>query len=74
MGPIVVPNELMPPPRLILLEPVAGSPNNIAKGFAAVCCSENPKAKIKNIDSDEILTLADKYLHEDKMSVITAGV
>ena len=31
-GPIEVPNELTPPPRLTRLVPVAGSPNQIAKG------------------------------------------
>ena len=36
-GPIIVPNELTPPPRLTRLVPVAGSPNEIANGCAAVC-------------------------------------
>ena len=44
---MVVPNELIPPPRLTLLVPVVGSPNEIANGCAAVCCSENPSATIK---------------------------
>ncbi|MNE40243.1 hypothetical protein D3C81_900840 [compost metagenome] len=43
-GPIVVPNELIPPPRLTRDAPVFGSPNKTAKGLAAVCCNENPSA------------------------------
>ncbi|MBK9629589.1 MAG: insulinase family protein [Saprospiraceae bacterium] len=42
--------------------------------FKSISAFDRLVDKIKNIDSDEILTLADKYLHEDKMSVITAGV
>ncbi len=45
---MVVPNELMPPPRLTLLVPVAGSPRDMANGCAAVCCNENPNATINN--------------------------
>ena len=45
-GPIIVPKELTPPPKFTLVEPVAGSPNEIAKGLAAVCCKEKPKATI----------------------------
>ena len=48
IGPIVVPKELIPPPRLTLLAPVFGSPHKIAKGLAAVCCNENPRATINN--------------------------
>ena len=46
MGPIEVPNELIPPARFTRLAPVEGSPNAMAKGCAAVCCKENPKATI----------------------------
>src|SRR5690554_2590905 len=48
IGPIVVPNELIPPPRFTLLAPVFGSPNKIANGLAAVCCSKKQKPTIKN--------------------------
>ncbi|MNV26135.1 hypothetical protein D3C71_1172490 [compost metagenome] len=43
-GPIVVPNELIPPPRFTREAPVFGSPNKTANGFAAVCCNEKPRA------------------------------
>ena len=36
-GPIVVPNEFIPPARFSLFGPVAGSPKEITKGLAAVC-------------------------------------
>ncbi|MNT38797.1 hypothetical protein D3C86_2069240 [compost metagenome] len=36
-GPIVVPKELTPPPKLTREAPVLGSPNKTAKGLAAVC-------------------------------------
>ena len=36
-GPIVVPNEFIPPARFNLFGPVAGSPKEITKGLAAVC-------------------------------------
>ena len=48
IGPNVVPKELIPPARFNRCEPVAGSPRDIAKGCAAVCCRENPSATIKN--------------------------
>ena len=48
IGPMEVPKEFKAPPNVILCEPVEGSPNNIANGFAAVCCNENPNARIKN--------------------------
>ncbi len=43
-GPIIVPNELTPPPRLTRLLPVDGSPSMIENGWAPVCCSEKPSA------------------------------
>ena len=46
-GPSVVPNELTPPAKFNLCEPVDGSPSYTAKGCAAVCCNENPNATIK---------------------------
>src|SRR5579871_2651952 len=48
IGPNVVPNEFTPPARFNLCEPVEGSPREIAKGCAAVCCNEKPSAIIKN--------------------------
>ena len=47
-GPIVVPILFKLPPKFKRCEPVAGSPNNIAKGCAAVCCNEKPNATTKN--------------------------
>ena len=47
-GPIIVPKELIPPPRFTLLVPVAGSPSEIANGCAAVCCNEKPNATMNN--------------------------
>ena len=47
IGPIAVPKELTPPARLSLCDPLSGSPNEIAKGFAAVCCNEKPSPTIK---------------------------
>ena len=43
---MVVPKEFIPPPKFTRSAPVLGSPNNIVKGFAAVCCNEKPKATI----------------------------
>ena len=37
-GPIEVPKELTAPPKVTRLVPVAGSPNVMANGCAAVCC------------------------------------
>ena len=48
IGPMVVPKELIPPPRFTLLAPVFGSPNKMANGLAAVCCNEKPKATMNN--------------------------
>ena len=48
IGPIAVPNELTPPAKLSLFEPVDWSPRDTAKGFAAVCWSENPNPIINN--------------------------
>ena len=47
IGPIAVPKELIPPAKFNLCDPVLGSPNEIAKGFAAVCCNEKPSPTIK---------------------------
>src|ERR1700759_1460221 len=47
IGPSVVPKELTPPAKFKRCEPVDGSPRKIAKGCAAVCCSEKPNATIK---------------------------
>ena len=47
-GPIIVPKELIPPVKFTLVAPVAGFPNEIAKGLAAVCCNEKPNATKKN--------------------------
>ncbi len=44
IGPIAVPNELIPPPNVIRCAPVSGGPSSAANGFAAVCCKENPRA------------------------------
>ena len=41
---MVVPKEFIAPPNVTLLVPVLGSPNAMAKGCAAVCCSEKPSA------------------------------
>ena len=49
IGPMVVPNELTAPPKVIRVFPVAGSPNVMAKGWAAVCCNENPNATINKL-------------------------
>ena len=46
IGPIVVPNEFIPPAKFNRLEAVCGSPKEAAKGCADVCCKENPKATI----------------------------
>ena len=43
IGPIVVPNEFTPPARFSRCDPLLTSPNEITKGFAAVCCNEKPK-------------------------------
>ena len=48
IGPIAVPNEFTPPAKFKRLDPLSGSPNDIANGFAAVCCNENPSATMKN--------------------------
>src|SRR3970040_1640316 len=40
IGPIVVPNELIPPARFNLLDAECGSPSEAAKGCADVCCNE----------------------------------
>ena len=48
IGPIAVPKEFTPPARFSLCEPFSGSPSDIAKGLAAVCCSEKPKPTINN--------------------------
>ena len=37
IGPIAVPKEFTPPPRLTRLVPVEGSPKAMANGCAAVC-------------------------------------
>jgi hypothetical protein len=50
-GPMVVPKEFTPPPRLTRVAPVSGSPNEIANGCAAVCCSEKPRATMKSPSS-----------------------
>ena len=43
IGPIVVPKEFIPPAKFSLCDPFSGSPNEMAKGFAADCCSEKPR-------------------------------
>ena len=48
IGPIVVPKEFIPPPKLTRLAPVFGSPSKMANGLAAVCCSEKPNATINS--------------------------
>ena len=47
-GPIVVPNELIPPAKFNLCDPFSTLPKEIANGFAAICCKENPKPTINN--------------------------
>ena len=44
IGPIAVPKELIPPPKVMRWAPVSGEPSKAAKGLAAVCCSEKPNA------------------------------
>ena len=51
IGPIVVPKEFIPPARFSLCDALAGSPNEIANGWAAVCCKENPNPTINNAPS-----------------------
>ena len=51
IGPIVVPKEFTPPARLRRCDPLFSSPNEITKGFAAVCCNENPRPTIKRASS-----------------------
>ena len=58
IGPIEVPNELIPPPKLTRLVPVDGSPNAMAKGCAAVCCNENPSATINRPTNIPVKVLA----------------
>jgi hypothetical protein len=43
IGPTVVPKELIPPAKFSLCAPLLGSPKEMAKGLAAVCCNENPR-------------------------------
>ena len=43
IGPIAVPNELTPPAKFNRCAPFSLGPKAMAKGFAAVCCNENPK-------------------------------
>ena len=50
-GPIVVPKLLIPPAIVNRCEPVETGPSAIAKGFATVCCNENPNATINNPES-----------------------
>src|SRR5690606_3031693 len=50
-GPIVVPKLLIPPAKVNLCEPVCTGPIAIAKGFATVCCNENPNPTINKPDS-----------------------
>src|SRR5258705_11148867 len=47
IGPMAVPKELTQPPRFTRFMPYEGSPNEMAKGWAAVCCNENPSATTK---------------------------
>lgn len=42
-GPIIVPKELTPPPKFTLVEPVAGSPNEIAKDWQQSAAKKSPK-------------------------------
>ena len=51
IGPIAVPNEFTPPARFSLWDPFSGSPSDIANGFAAVCCRENPRPTMKSAPS-----------------------
>ena len=59
IGPIVVPNELIPPAKFNRWEPVSGLPSDMVKGFADVCCRQNPIAKINN---DSSIKLKDPVL------------
>ena len=47
-GPIVVPTLLIPPAKLNRILPFEGSPIFIAKGFAAICCKENPNPTVNS--------------------------
>ena len=59
IGPMVVPSEFIPPAKFNLWDPVSGGPSDIVKGFADVCCKQNPIAKIK---SDNNIKLKDPLL------------
>ena len=62
IGPMDVPNELIPPARFTRLAPVLSSPSAIANGCAAVCCNEKPSATVNNPDN---IIKADKTILVD---------
>ena len=51
MGPITVPNELIPPAKFNLWEPFFILPRFITNGFAAVCWIEKPRPTTNNANS-----------------------
>ena len=55
---MVVPKELRPPAKFNRWAPVEGDPSAKAKGCAAVCCKEKPKATIKSDTSIMLKELA----------------
>ncbi len=50
-GPSKVPIELIPPARFSRCAPLSGKPIATAKGWAAVCCREKPRAIVKKATS-----------------------
>ena len=47
---MVVPKEFTPPAKVKRCAPVSALPILIAKGFATICCTENPKPTINKAD------------------------
>ena len=68
----MVPNELIPPAKFNLCEPVSTGPSDMANGLAAVCCKQNPIAIINNDTSIRLKepTITDGTINMDPITEI----